>query len=122
MSLSRFAIVAAVFAAVGSAASAAEHWVFFGTYTGKDGSKGIYRSKLDDATGKLSEVEQVSPGGTMPRNFAIDPTGSYLFSANQLSGTVTLFKVNGNDGRLTPTSPTLKVDVPVSIEFVPIQK
>ena len=33
------------------------YWVYFGTYTGKkDGdSKGIYRSKMDARTGKLSE-------------------------------------------------------------------
>ena len=83
-------------------------------------SIGVYA--IDAATGKLSEVEQVSPGGTMPRNFAIDPTGAYLFSGNELSGTVTLFKVNAESGRLTQTSTTLKVDVPVSIAFVPIQK
>lgn len=81
---------------------------------------GVYA--IDAASGKLSEVEQVSPGGTMPRNFAIDPTGSYLFSGNEVSGTVTLFKVNENDGRLTQTSTTLKIDVPVSIVFVPAQK
>ena len=83
-------------------------------------SIGVYA--IDAATGKLTEVEQVSPGGTMPRNFAIDPTGSYLFSGNELSGTVTLFKVNAEDGRLTQTGTTLKVDVPVSIAFVPVQK
>jgi len=58
----------------------------------------------------------------MPRNFAIDPTGSYLFSGNELSGTVTLFKVNGNNGRLTQTATTLRIDVPVSIVFVPMEK
>lgn len=83
-------------------------------------SIGVYA--IDAATGKLTEVEQVSPGGTMPRNFAIDPSGSYLFSGNELSGTVTVFKVNAENGRLTPTGTTLKVDVPVSIAFVPIQK
>jgi 6-phosphogluconolactonase len=83
-------------------------------------SIGVYA--IDAATGKLTEVEQVSPGGTMPRNFVIDPTGSYLFSGNELSGTVTLFKVNAEDGRLTQTGTTLKVDVPVSIAFVPVQK
>jgi len=81
---------------------------------------GVYA--IDQATGKLSEIEQVPPGGTMPRNFAIDPTGSYLFSGNELSGTVTLFKVNGNNGRLTQTATTLRIDVPVSIVFVPMEK
>jgi 6-phosphogluconolactonase len=81
---------------------------------------GVYA--IDSSTGKLSEVEQVSPGGAMPRNFAIDPTGSYLFSGNELSGTVTLFKVDSNSGRLTQTNTTLKIDVPVCVTFVPIRK
>jgi len=58
----------------------------------------------------------------MPRNFAIDPTGSYLFSANELSGNVLLFRVDGNTGRLTPARTDLKIDVPVCIVFVPVQK
>jgi 6-phosphogluconolactonase len=77
---------------------------------------------IDPEKGTLTEVEQVPPGGTMPRNFAIDPTGSYLFSANELSGNVLLFRVDGNTGRLTPARTDLKIDVPVCIVFVPVQK
>jgi len=77
---------------------------------------------IDSSAGTLSDVEQVSPGGTMPRNFAIDPTGSYLFSGNELSGTVTVFHIDSSSGRLTPTSTVLKIDVPVCIKFVPVQR
>lgn len=77
---------------------------------------------IDPDSGKLTEVEQVPPGGLMPRNFAIDPTGAYLFSGNELSNTVTLFHVNGDSGRLTPTGTVLKIDVPVCIKFVPLQR
>ncbi|MGA8154554.1 MAG: lactonase family protein [Terriglobales bacterium] len=76
---------------------------------------------IDPEKGTLTEVEQVPPGGTMPRNFAIDPTGSYLFSANELSGNVALFRVDSNTGRLTPASTDLKIDVPVCVVFVPVQ-
>jgi 6-phosphogluconolactonase len=62
------------------------------------------------------------PGGTMPRNFGIDPTGSYLFSANELTGNVVLFRVDSNTGRLTQTNTELKIDVPVCIVFVPTNK
>ncbi len=77
---------------------------------------------IDTEKGTLSEVEQIASGGTMPRNFAIDPTGAYLFSANQVSGNVVVFRVDDNTGRLTPTSTDLKLDVPVCIVFVPTQK
>src|SRR6202047_4696206 len=77
---------------------------------------------IDPVKGTLTEVEQVSPGGTMPRNFAIDPTGSYLFSANEYSGNVLLFRIDSDTGRLTPTKTDLKIDVPASIVFVPAEK
>jgi 6-phosphogluconolactonase len=77
---------------------------------------------IDTERGTLTEVEQVEPGGATPRNFAIDPTGAYLFSANQVSGNVLVFRVDGNTGRLTPTNTDLKLDVPVCIVFVPVQK
>jgi 6-phosphogluconolactonase len=77
---------------------------------------------IDPEKGTLSPVEQVAPGGTTPRSFAIDPTGAYLFSANQTSGNVRVFRIDSNTGRLTPTSTDLKLDVPVCIVFVPVQK
>ena len=77
---------------------------------------------IDPVKGTLTEIEQVAPRGTMPRNFAIDPTGAYLFAANQLTGNVVLFRVDGSTGRLSPTTTELKIDVPVSIVFVPTQR
>jgi 6-phosphogluconolactonase len=75
---------------------------------------------IDPVKGTLTEVEQVSPGGTMPRQFAIDPTGSYLFAGNELSGNVVLFRIDGNTGRLALTKTEVKIDVPVCIVFVPV--
>ena len=77
---------------------------------------------IDAANGPLREVEQVPPEGIMPRNFSIDPTGGYLFAANQFSGNVALFRINPETGRLTPTTTSLNIGVPVSIQFVPVQK
>jgi len=77
---------------------------------------------IDPIKGTLTAVEQVPPGGTMPRNFAIDPTGSYLFAANELSGNVAVFKIDTLTGRLSPTKTDLKIDVPVCIVFLPAGK
>jgi len=74
---------------------------------------------IDPQKGTLTPVEQVQPGGTMPRNFAIDPTGAYLLCANEMSGNVVVFRVDGNTGRLTQTSADFKVGVPVCIVFAP---
>ena len=53
----------------------------------------------------------------MPRNFKIDPTGAYLFSANQLTNNIVVLKIDGATGRLTRTGKELKVDTPVCIQF-----
>lgn len=77
---------------------------------------------IDDEKGTLTEVEQAPPAGTMPRNFAIDPTGSYLFVANELTGNIVLFKIDSSTGRLSPTKTEVKIDVPVCIVFLPAGK
>ncbi len=73
---------------------------------------------VDAAKGTLSEVEEVTSGGTMPRSFAIDPTGRYLLAANELSSNIVLFRIDANTGQLSFTNTELKIDVPVSIVFV----
>jgi len=77
---------------------------------------------IDPAKGTLTEVEQVPPQGAMPRQFAIDPTGGYLFAENEKSGNVVLFRIVGNTGKLSPTKTELKIDVPVCIVFVPAHR
>jgi 6-phosphogluconolactonase len=76
---------------------------------------------IDPKTGTLAPVEQSLSGGIMPRNFKVDPTGSYLLAANQLSNNVVVFKIDGTTGRLSNTGKEIKVDTPVCLQFVPVQ-
>src|SRR5262245_52380502 len=104
MFLSRFAVATAVLAALASVSSAAEHWVFLGTYTGKDGSKGIYRCKLDDATGKLSEPELAAEMGS-PSFVTIHPNKKFLYAVGEGGGKdggpVVAFALDAKTGALT---------------------
>lgn len=77
---------------------------------------------IDPMKGTLTEIEQVAPQGTMPRQFAIDPTGGYLFAANELTGNIALFRIDGATGRLSSTQTELKIDVPVCIVFVTAER
>jgi 6-phosphogluconolactonase len=100
----RFAL-AAVLVAVGSVVSAAEHWVYYGTYTGgKDGSKGIYRSKFDDATGKLSAPELAAEMGS-PSFVTIHPNKKFLYAVGEGGGKdggpVVAFAIDAKTGTLT---------------------
>lgn len=105
MLLSRFALATALFGALASVGSAAEHWVFLGTNTGgKDGSKGVYRSKFDDATGKLSEPELVAEMGS-PSFLTIHPNKKFLYAVGEGQskdgGAVVAFAIDAKTGGLT---------------------
>ena len=104
MLLARLALVAALVAA-GSAAPAAEHWVFFGTYTGKGDkdSRGIYRAKFDDATGKLSELTLAAEMDS-PSFVAVHPNKKFLYAVgeggDQRGGPVVAFSLDAKSGSL----------------------
>lgn len=74
---------------------------------------------IDPADGTLSRVEEVPSGGIMPRSFALDPSGSYLLSANQLSNNVVVLRIDARTGRLSKTGKEITVETPVCIKFVP---
>ena len=68
--------------------------------------------------GKLTLVENASTQGKTPRNFKIDPTGAFLFAANQDSGTIVQFRIDSKSGRLKPTGKTAEISKPVCVQFV----
>ena len=67
--------------------------------------------------GKLTRVENAPTQGEIPRNFAIDPSGKWLFAANQNTDNVVIFSIDQATGKLSPTGQQLKVDVPVCVRF-----
>jgi 6-phosphogluconolactonase len=75
---------------------------------------------IDPEKHTLSEVRQFPSGGIMPRNFAIDPTGQYLFALNEVSNNVVQFKIDQATGMLSRMGRELKVDTPVCLQFVPV--
>ena len=86
-------------------ALAKDFWVYFGTYTGKS-SKGIYASRLDAATGKLSPPELVAEI-TSPSFLAVSPNEKFLYAANEVpkfegknAGAVSAFAIDRATGKL----------------------
>jgi len=75
---------------------------------------------IDPEKHTLSEIRQFPSGGIMPRNFAIDPSGQYLFALNQVSNNVVEFKIDPATGMLSGTGREIKVDTPVCLQFVPV--
>jgi 6-phosphogluconolactonase len=67
----------------------------------------------------LEPVEYVSTQGKTPRHFAVDPTGNFLFAANQNSDDVVLFRIDQETGKLSNTGTVLNSPSPVCVVFVP---
>ena len=87
-------------------AAGREMLVYFGTYTGKT-SKGIYLSRLDIESGKLSAPELAAETKN-PSFLALHPTGKFLYSVGEISeigpkkaGAVNAFALDPKSGKLT---------------------
>jgi 6-phosphogluconolactonase len=68
--------------------------------------------------GKLTSLGATSTEGKTPRNFRIDPSGSWLIAANQDTGNLVVYKIDKASGKLSPTGEQAKVPFPVCIKFV----
>jgi 6-phosphogluconolactonase len=99
-------LVAATRAAEKREAPPREYFVYFGTYT-KAKSKGIYRARLDTATGRLSPAE-VAAECQDPAFLAVHPTEKFLYAIDERSDPaktpgrgVRAYAVDGHTGALT---------------------
>lgn len=89
-------------------------------YGSNRGANTLVVYAIDEKTGLLTHIENVSTLGKTPRHFALDPTGTWLLAENQDSSTVAVFRVDPKSGRLTPSGPLVAVPAPVSAVFVPV--
>ncbi|SEK24867.1 6-phosphogluconolactonase [Stigmatella aurantiaca] len=72
-----------------------------------------------DSLGKLTLVQHVSTQGLWPRDFILDPTGTYLLVANQQSHTIVPFRRDPVTGKLTALGTSLAVTAPTSLLVAP---
>lgn len=105
-SLRRVFAVMAALAAMTVNILAGESLVYFGTYTGTN-SKGIYVSRFDSDTGRLSSPELAAETKS-PTFLAVSPNGHFLYAgsemtsaAGQKTGDVIAFALENKTGKLT---------------------
>ena len=89
-----------------AASADAGRLVYFGTYTGKK-SKGIYVSRLDSATGRLTATE-LAVESDSPSFLAVHPKGRFLYAVNEVSesggkptGAVSAYAIDAATGKLS---------------------
>jgi 6-phosphogluconolactonase len=72
---------------------------------------------VDQATGALTPAGHAPTQGKDPRNFALDPTGTWLLAANQRSDTIVAFRRDPDSGALTATGQITATPSPVAVLF-----
>jgi 6-phosphogluconolactonase len=71
--------------------------------------------------GTVTLLDNVDTQGRTPRNFGIDPTGSFLLALNQSSNNIVVFRIDKKTGRLSPTGQTVETPGPMCVRFLPFK-
>ncbi len=99
-------VLASAVVCMNSRAMGEECITYFGTYTGEK-SKGIYISRFDPGTGRLTQPE-LAVEVKNPTYLALHPTKPFIYAVGEIAtfagrptGAVSAFKIEGTSGRLT---------------------
>jgi len=87
-------------------------------YAANRGHDTIAVFTIDQATGRLTLVQNQLTLGNIPRGFGIDPDGKFLLAGNQKSDTLIVFRIDQQSGKLAPTGQKLDIGAPVAVKFV----
>jgi 6-phosphogluconolactonase (cycloisomerase 2 family) len=79
-------------------------------------------TSLPDRSRCVSVTRLQPTRGQTPRNFAVDPTGSYVLAENMRSNTIVVLRVDPASSALSLTGQVVEVRSPVCVKFVPIPK
>jgi 6-phosphogluconolactonase len=86
-------------------------------YGSTRGNDTIAIFRIDEATGRMTALDEVSTRGATPRGFNFDPSGRFVLVGNQDSNTVVTFAVDPESGQMSPTGAMVEVPRPVCIRF-----
>jgi len=76
---------------------------------------------IDTVSGLLAKVSNTDTRGIEPRNFVISPSGNYLLVANQLSGSIIVFRRDISTGLLKYTGNKVDVPEPSCLQLIPVK-
>jgi hypothetical protein len=72
---------------------------------------------IDQATGRLTLLGHTTANIQFPRNFNMDPTGTWLYACNQKGDTIVQHRIDQSTGALIPTGLVTAAPTPVCIIF-----
>ncbi|MGN8056145.1 lactonase family protein [Pedobacter sp. 22163] len=73
---------------------------------------------INEHTGALKEIQRIPSGAKGPRYLVIDPSGSYLFAANEKGNSITAFEISPQNGKLSYRGVAAQVNAPACMQFV----
>ncbi|HEV7344608.1 MAG TPA: lactonase family protein [Devosia sp.] len=88
-------------------------------YVGNRGDDSIARFSLDPRDGTATLLGTTPAGGRVPRDLALDPSGTILAVANQESDQVRLFRYRAESGDLEAIGMPIAAGSPTAIAFHP---
>ena len=74
--------------------------------------------RIDQASGKLEEIQRRSLEGKEPREFAFDPTGMFMLFANQKSNQIVTVRRDPQSGKIGETVQKFDADSPSYLRFL----
>jgi 6-phosphogluconolactonase len=75
---------------------------------------------IDEQSGKIILVDNVSSYGKKPRNIAVDPSNQWLIVTNQASDNVMVYRIDAQRGKLIPKENPIAVPNPLGVGFLAI--
>jgi 6-phosphogluconolactonase len=83
------------------------------------GDDSVASFSIDLEKGTLDWINEQKTGGKIPRHFGIQPSGQNLVVCNQNSSTLLTCRIDGTNGRLTPSGVLTEVPSPSCAVFLP---
>ena len=87
-------------------------------YGSNRGHDSLAMYAVDGDSGRLTLLGIVPTGGENPRNFGIDPTGSFVLCGNQSSDTVTYHRLDPDTGLLHLSGVVAEIPMAVCLKMV----
>jgi 6-phosphogluconolactonase len=87
-------------------------------YVSNRGHDSLAVFQVDETSGALALVGNVSTGGKWPRNFTLDPEGNLLIVANQESSSLVFYRINPETGMPETMDYTVEVYKPMFVTVV----
>jgi 6-phosphogluconolactonase (cycloisomerase 2 family) len=83
------------------------------------GHNSIGAFAVDERDGTLRAIGWEPTQGDTPRAIALNPSGRFLYAANQGSHTIVAFRVDAATGTLSPTGQVVETGSPSTMVFTP---